>query len=166
MVDVMSAAKRSALMSRIRGEDTRPELLVRRYLWHAGFRYGLHSARLPGKPDIVLPKWNAVVFIHGCFWHRHSGCPHFRLPKTRTAFWDKKLARNRARDSAAIATLVTHGWRVAVVWECAVRADPGVAGKKLVDWLQRSKTGIELTGAKTTVKSQRLDTFVRVTPFL
>src|SRR5690348_7340679 len=146
MVDVIDAVKRSALMSRVRSKNTTPELLIRKQIWHAGFRYSLHSARLPGKPDIVLPKWNAAVFVHGCFWHRHSDCPYFRLPKTRTAFWDEKLARNRARDDAAIAALVTHGWRVAVVWECAVRANHRAAAKQLMDWLQHSETRLELSG--------------------
>ncbi len=146
MVDVMDAAKRSALMSRIRGGDTAPELLIRKGLWHAGFRYTLHAAKLPGKPDIVLPRWNAVVFVHGCFWHRHSGCAYFRLPKTRTAFWDVKLAQNQARDRANIAAMESLGWRVAVVWECAVRTNSQVAVKKLVRWLQRTETTLELTG--------------------
>src|SRR5690625_5211092 len=105
MTDVMSSDKRSALMSRIRGTNTKQELLVRRYLWHAGFRYRLHVAGLPGRPVLVLPKWNAVVFVHGCFWHRHTGCPYFRMPKTRAAFWDEKLTRNKVRDSTAITAL-------------------------------------------------------------
>ena len=86
MVDVMSAEKRSALMSRIRGKSTGPELLVRNRLWRAGFRYRLHAKGLPGRPDLVLRKWKAVEFVHGCFWHRHAGCRYFRLPKTRSDF--------------------------------------------------------------------------------
>jgi DNA mismatch endonuclease (patch repair protein) len=152
----MSPDKRSMLMSRIRGKNTRPELLVRKFLWHKGFRYRLHTKALPGKPDLVLPRWNAVVFVNGCFWHRHGGCPYFRLPKTRAAFWGAKLARNRARDCAAISRLVDSGWRVAVVWECAVRADPELVGKKLVAWLERSRGSVELEGIAGAVKSRQL----------
>ena len=144
MTDVMSSKARSALMSRIRGGDTKPELIVRKYLWYAGFRYGLHSARLPGRPDIVLPKWKAVVFVHGCFWHHHSECPCFRMPKTNTDFWKRKLARNQERDSAAVSTLTAGRWRVAIVWECAVRADAERVGRVLTSWLQQSRTGLEL----------------------
>jgi len=152
----MSAAKRSALMSRIRGKDTVPELLIRKYLWHAGFRYRLHNKRLPGKPDLVLPRWNAAVFVHGCFWHRHAGCPYFRLPKTRAVFWDEKLSGNQARDSAAIATLIGNGWRVAVVWECAVRASADATGRELASWLPRESTSIQLVGVGCAVKSSKL----------
>jgi DNA mismatch endonuclease, patch repair protein len=95
MVDLMSAEKRSALMSRIQGKNTAPELFVRQYLWRAGFRFKLHQSGLPGRPDLVLKRWNAVLFINGCFWHRHEGCPYFRLPKTRRDFWDEKLRANR-----------------------------------------------------------------------
>lgn len=156
MVDVMSADKRSALMSRIRAKNTGPEILVRKYLWRAGFRYRLHNKRLPGKPDIVLPRWNAVVFVHGCFWHRHVGCPYFRLPKTRPRFWDEKLASNQARDAAAIATLIDDGWRVAVVWECAVRASADATGRTLASWLQRGPTSIQLAGSGRPIKSRKL----------
>lgn len=159
MADVMSPDKRSALMSRIRGKNTGPELLVRRYLWHAGFRYSLHSVHLPGKPDLALPRWNAVVFVNGCFWHRHPGCPYFRLPKTRTAFWDRKLAVNHSRDCAAIASLIAGGWRVAVAWECAVRNNPEVVGMKLVAWLRRSRTSIQLEGIAAQVRRRNLERF-------
>lgn len=161
MVDVMDATKRSALMSRIRGKDTAPELLVRKQLWHAGFRYSLHSARLAGKPDIVLSKWNSVVFVHGCFWHRHAECPYFRLPKTRATFWDDKLARNRARDVADIAALASSGWRVAVVWECAVRTNRRLTGEMLMSWLKCSSRSIELRGVGGTVRSRSLRQLMR-----
>ncbi len=157
MVDVMSADKRSALMSRIRSKNTGPELIVRKLLWHAGLRYRLHNKRLPGKPDLVLPRWKVAVFIHGCFWHRHAGCPYFRLPKTRASFWDKKLAQNHNRDSAAATALIKGGWRVAVVWECAVRASPDATRQKLLDWMLRKRTGIQLTGSLGTVQSCGLD---------
>jgi DNA mismatch endonuclease (patch repair protein) len=143
----MSAAKRSALMSRIRGKDTGPELLVRNELWRAGFRYRLHSKRLPGKPDLVLPKWKAVVFVHGCFWHRHGGCAYFRLPKSRPEFWDEKLRHNQERDERAIECLIDSGWRVAVVWECAVRSDPDAVGRILGAWIKLGRNSIQLEGA-------------------
>lgn len=156
MVDVMSADKRSALMSRIRGKDTGPELHVREQLWHAGFRYRLHTKHLPGKPDLVLPKWMAVVFVHGCFWHRHAGCTYFRLPKTRSEFWDAKLRRNQERDEIAISTLINSGWRVAVVWECAVRNDPDAVGRELTTWLKQCKGSIKVEEDDQTVQSRRL----------
>ena len=156
MVDVMSADKRSALMSRIRGKDTGPELRVRKQLWRAGFRYRLHAKGLPGKPDLVLPKWEAVVFVHGCFWHCHAGCPYFRLPKTRPDFWDEKLRRNQERDETAISALIDVGWRVAVVWECAVRSDPDAVGRKLAAWAGRGKGNIQIEGLDQKVRSRQL----------
>jgi DNA mismatch endonuclease (patch repair protein) len=153
----MSSDKRSALMSRIRGKNTGPELLIRKYLWRAGFRYRLYNKHLPGKPDLVLPSWNAAVFVHGCFWHRHAGCSYFRLPKTRAAFWDAKLAGNQVRDSAAIAALTDDGWRIAVVWECAVRASADATGRKLAYWLQRNSPSIQLIGVGRAVKNRTLD---------
>ena len=156
MVDVMSADKRSALMSRIRGRDTGPELRVRKQLWCAGFRYRLHTKGLPGKPDLVLPKWKAVVFVHGCFWHRHAGCPYFRLPKTRPDFWNEKLRRNQERDEMAIATLIDAGWRIAVVWECAVRIDPDAVGSKLTTWVGQGEGSIQVEGSDRAVRSRQL----------
>lgn len=145
MVDVMSSAVRSALMSRIRGKNTKPEIIVRTQLWARGFRFRLHTKGLAGKPDLVLPKWKAVVFVHGCFWHRHEGCPLFRLPKTRTEFWDGKLSANRQRDLAAVRDLLSLGWRVAVVWECAIRLDPAATIDQLAEWISshREKTEIQ-----------------------
>lgn len=135
MVDVMDAGTRSALMSRIQAKDTKPELIVRRLLWWRGFRFRLHGRKLPGKPDLVLPKWGAVILVHGCFWHRHEGCPYFRLPKTRTDFWDNKLGRNRERDAATVMALGEMGWRVAVVWECSIRTDHLAVAEQLSAWL-------------------------------
>ncbi len=113
-------------MSGIRGKDTRPELLVRRFLHAQGFRFRLHDKRLPGKPDLVLPKWKTVVFVHGCFWHMHD-CRYFKLPGTRTEFWREKLAGNRRRDEATRQQLEALGWRVLVVHECALRDSPQAA---------------------------------------
>lgn len=139
MVDVMSAEKRSALMSRIQGKNTAPEMLVRKYLWRAGFRYRLHKRGLPGTPDLVLKRWGAAVFIHGCFWHRHEDCPLFRLPKAQRDFWDQKLRNNQARDLKAIDALSKAGWRVCVIWECALRAAPEATCQHLIDWVRSSE---------------------------
>lgn len=156
MVDVMSAEMRSALMSRIRGKSTGPELLVRNRLWRAGFRYRLHAKGLPGRPDLVLRKWKAVVFVHGRFWHRHAGCRYFRLPKTRSDFWNEKLKRNQERDEMAIAALMGRGWRVAVVWECAVRSDPDAVGSTLANWLRQGGGSVQVEGSDQAVRSRQL----------
>ena len=144
MVDVMTSDKRSALMSRIRGKDTAPEVLVRKLLWHSGLRFRLHESGLPGRPDIVLRRWRVAVFVHGCFWHHHDNCPLFRLPATRTDFWETKLVRNRERDLDAIRMLRMAGWRVAVVWECALRGDDEATGHSLVSWIHSDSTSAEL----------------------
>ena len=120
MADTLTRAERSALMARIRGTDTKPEVFVRSALHRAGFRFRLHGRTLPGRPDIVLPKHRTVVFVHGCFWHRH-GCALSSEPATRRAFWREKFARNVARDKRTAAALRRAGWRVLTVWECSLR---------------------------------------------
>jgi DNA mismatch endonuclease (patch repair protein) len=120
VADTLTKAERSALMSRIRGKDTKPEVFVRSALHRAGFRFRLHGAALPGRPDIVLPRHRTVVFVHGCFWHRH-GCRLSSEPATRRAFWREKFARNRARDQRTARALRNLGWRVVTVWECSLR---------------------------------------------
>jgi len=157
MADVMSVEQRSAAMSKIRSRDTKPELLVRQALWHSGFRFRLHAKDLPGRPDIVLPRWKAVVFVHGCFWHRHEGCPFFRLPSTRPEFWDAKLRRNRVRDATAEQALCASGWRVAVVWECALKGDLAETTNQLVSWIRSGSNGIELFLANASVARKTLD---------
>lgn len=156
MVDVMSAEQRSLLMGRIRGKDTSPEMKVRRLLWSSGLRYRLHAKSLPGRPDLVFGRWRAVVFVHGCFWHRHPGCPFFRLPKTRTSFWDEKLSRNQERDAAAVASLATAGWRIAIAWECSVRLDAHVVGQLLATWIRQGAGCIELAARSGSVQCSEL----------
>ena len=121
MVDVVDKATRSRMMAGIQGKDTKPEFLVRKYLHGKGLRFRLHAKKLPGKPDLVFPKYKAVVFVHGCFWHRHSGCKYATTPSSRKDFWTNKLSENVARDSYQIAALAGLGWRVFVVWECELR---------------------------------------------
>ncbi len=123
MADVHSIATRSYNMSRIKGKNTKPEMLVRKYLFAHGFRYTLHSKKLPGKPDIVLPKYRTVIFVHGCFWHGHDGCKYFVVPKTRTDWWLNKISGNIANDTKAIKALKQAGWKVLIVWECKLKQD-------------------------------------------
>lgn len=124
MAEKISPETRSRMMSGIRGGNTKPELMVRRYLHRAGLRFRLFAKDLPGRPDVVLPKWNALVLVHGCFWHGHRGCRYFRLPKTRPEWWAAKIEANATRDARSEAKLLDAGWRVAVVWECALRSHP------------------------------------------
>lgn len=121
MADKLSLEQRSALMGRIRGKDTKVELMVRRYLHRQGFRFRIHDRRLPGSPDIVLPKYRTVVFVHGCFWHGHEVCGLYRKPRTNTEFWEQKVLANRVRDQRNQEELEKRGWRVIIVWECELR---------------------------------------------
>lgn len=121
MADVHNKDTRSFNMSRIKAKDTKPELLVRQFLHNCGYRYKLHDKNLPGKPDIVLSRYRTVVFIHGCFWHGHSRCKYFRIPKTRTKWWSEKISRNKLNDTRAIKALKKEGWNVIVLWECNLK---------------------------------------------
>ena len=121
MTDVHNKKTRSYNMSRIRSENTKPEMLVRKFLHAQGFRYSLHNKRLPGKPDIVLKKYKTIVFVHGCFWHGHKNCKYFVVPKTRTNFWLNKIAANKANDEKAVKALKKDGWMVITVWECKLK---------------------------------------------
>ncbi|MBX2905163.1 MAG: DNA mismatch endonuclease Vsr [Taibaiella sp.] len=121
MADVHNKETRSYNMSRIKGKDTKPEMLVRRYLHAHGFRYRLHVKDLPGKPDIVLPKYKTVIFIHGCFWHGHEGCKYFVVPKTRTDWWLAKINTNIANDEKAVTALTEAGWKIITLWECDLK---------------------------------------------
>ena len=130
-MDTVSGEKRSWIMSRIKGKDTQPELVVRRFVFSLGLRYRLHSPRLPGKPDMALVQFKKAIFINGCFWHGHHGCADFRLPKTNTPYWHAKIERNRERDSRNVRALRRAGWKTLVVWECEL-SDPMKAVQKLV----------------------------------
>ena len=120
MADIVSPAKRSRMMAGIKGKNTKPEILIRQMLHKRGFRFRLHRKDLPGRPDIVLPKYNSVIFVNGCFWHGHEDCKLFRYPKSRTGFWKTKIEGNKRRDKEKLAKL-RPDWRVLVVWECAVK---------------------------------------------
>ena len=123
MADVHDKKTRSFNMSQIRAKNTKPEMLVRRFLHAQGFRYKLHDKKLPGKPDLVLPKYKTLIFIHGCFWHGHEGCRYYVVPKTRTDWWVNKINTNKANDTKAIKALKKNGWKIINVWECDLKAN-------------------------------------------
>ncbi|WP_282568772.1 very short patch repair endonuclease [Bosea sp. AS-1] len=142
----MDQQTRSRMMSGIRGKNTNPELVVRRALHAHGFRFRLHSMKVHGRPDLVLPRHRAVVFVHGCFWHRHAGCRYATSPSTRSEFWQAKFEANVARDRDIRGKLLEDGWRVATVWECALRKPDQVAISTalLSDWLRSDEREIEI----------------------
>jgi DNA mismatch endonuclease (patch repair protein) len=137
MTDTLTKKQRSALMARIRGKDTSPERAVRRFLHRNGFRFRLYLSDLPGRPDIVLPRLRTVIFVHGCFWHRHPGCIKTTTPSTRRAFWTTKFRENMARDRRKIAELSAQGWKTLTIWECEVK-EPRLT--RLVSQLRRTRT--------------------------
>lgn len=149
MPDIVDAATRSRMMAGIRSTNTRPEMIIRKALHARGFRYRLHSRSVPGKPDIVFPRYRALIFVHGCFWHGHD-CPLFRLPSTRPAFWAAKIMRNRQRDAAVTAQLMESGWRTLTIWECAVRSKNTSQIERVVaaasEWLRKYTENCELRG--------------------
>lgn len=118
MADIVDRETRSRMMSAIRGKDTKPELLVRRYLHRAGLRYRLHANELPGRPDLVLARFKTVIQVHGCFWHRHRGCRFAYTPSSNRAFWQAKFEENKSRDARNNRKLLGLGWRVLTIWEC------------------------------------------------
>lgn len=139
MSDTMTREQRHYCMSRIRGKDTRPEMVVRRWLHSEGFRYSLHSRRLPGCPDLVLRRYHTVIFINGCFWHGHPGCDMFRMPRSNVEFWQEKIRRNKERDAQEVAALEALGWNVIVVWECELsRRARDLTLRNLVDAVRRN----------------------------
>jgi DNA mismatch endonuclease (patch repair protein) len=140
MTDVFDAAQRSAVMRRVKGKDTTPELIVRRALTRLGARYRLHRKDLPGSPDVVLPGRKLAFFIHGCFWHGHDCARGARVPKANREYWTAKVGRNRARDAKNRAALEGGGWRVETVWECELK-DAGALEERLRRLLSPAKTG-------------------------
>jgi len=133
--DTLSPTERSERMGRVRGKDTKPELAVRRLVFSLGYRYRLHDRNLPGCPDIVFPSRKKVIFVHGCFWHRHKGCPNTRLPKSRLEFWVPKLEENKRRDKMNKAKLTRKGWRYLVIWECELK-DSMALSKRIIYFLE------------------------------
>lgn len=121
MSDILTPSQRHRNMASIRSASTKPELKIRHLLWHRGFRYRVNDRRLPGSPDIVLPKHKTVIFIHGCFWHGHKGCKNYTVPQTNTDFWIAKVARNQERDQEVWRELEAKGWSVIIVWECELK---------------------------------------------
>lgn len=135
-------------MSGIRGKDTKPEMAVRRALYAAGFRFRLHRRDLSGAPDVVMPGRKVAVFVHGCFWHHHAGCRYAKMPATRPEFWKDKLGKNAERDRRNIDQLLSMGWRVLIVWECAIRDKAVLAGlpESLADWIEGYASFGEIAG--------------------
>lgn len=144
--DVVDATTRSRIMAGIRGKDTKLEMLVRRGLHSRGFRFRLHDRALPGRPDLILPRYRAAIFVHGCFWHSHN-CPLFQWPRTREEFWRKKIESNRDRDRRAAERLQEAGWRVLTIWECALRgktdADRDATLDRAAGWITSGVAGEE-----------------------
>lgn len=150
MADVVSSAQRSRMMAGIRGANTTPERFVRSMLHKEGLRFRLHDRKLPGKPDIVLPRWRTVVLVHGCFWHGHN-CHLFKLPGTRRDFWRSKIEGNRTNDSRTINMLKRAGWKVAIIWECALkgraRLHPRAVQRRLAAFVRSDRRrSLELFG--------------------
>lgn len=134
-MDIWSKEKRSAVMSKIRGKDTKPEKILRSALFKSGYRFRIHRKDLPGKPDIVLPKYNAIIFVHGCFWHYHADCREGRIPSTNSKFWEEKLQKNIIRDQQHNLKLQEAGWRVMTVWECEIEKHLETLMVKVADFL-------------------------------
>ena len=149
LADVVSKAKRSKMMAGIRSKDTRPEIKIRKALHRLGFRYRLHKAALPGRPDLALPKYRAVIMVNGCFWHGH-GCHLFKWPSTRPEFWRRKINRNRLKDSETIALLKEDNWRILVVWECALKGRTKLSFEDLIldiaGWIESKNCYKEIEG--------------------
>lgn len=147
LVDIVDPVTRSRMMSGIKGKNTSPELVIRKALHARGFRFRIHTTHLPGKPDLILPKFRAAIFVHGCFWHGHN-CRYFKTPKTRTEFWMDKIEKNKVRDAIQIAKLNEADWRTLIIWECAIRKMKSENSITLIDtvaaWLSQNSTFHEL----------------------
>jgi DNA mismatch endonuclease, patch repair protein len=149
MVDIVSREVRSRMMSGIRGKNTKPEMVIRKGLHRLGFRFRLHDKSLPGKPDIVLPRYRAVILIHGCFWHGHD-CHLFKWPKSHTEFWKEKIDRNVEVDRCSEHSLLHIGWRQAIVWECSIKGRTRIPLDQILssleDWLKSESPQLEIKG--------------------
>lgn len=149
MVDIVSKEVRSRMMSGIKGKNTKPELVVRKALHQQGFRYKLHDKSLPGKPDLVFPRYRAVIMVNGCFWHGHK-CHLFKWPKTRPEFWRDKIGRNIEKDVENLDALQVSDWRVLTIWECALKGRGRIPLDEIVNqtagWLKSDKASMEITG--------------------
>lgn len=145
-MDKLTKEKRSWNMSRVRSKDTKPELIVRSSLHKMGYRFRVYVKHLPGNPDVVLPKYRAVIFIHGCFWHGHSDCKGGEIPKTRSLFWKEKICENISRDKEAYTQLNLSGWRIAIIWECALKNKSVTFDtfKKLNEWIRSGLDNLEI----------------------
>ncbi|MCY3914420.1 MAG: very short patch repair endonuclease [Chloroflexi bacterium] len=150
MTDTVSPAKRSEVMSKVGSKDTKPELLIRKGLHSLGFRYRLHVKELPGKPDLVFPRFKSVIQINGCFWHGHS-CPLCRMPSSNSEYWRRKVARNKERDMSNRQSLVKEGWRVLTIWECALRGKEKLELNRVLEltseWLLSKRSVCEIKGS-------------------
>ncbi|OLP44556.1 very short patch repair endonuclease [Rhizobium oryziradicis] len=146
MTDIVDPETRSRMMAGIKGKNTKPELVLRRALHALGLRFRLHNRKIKGMPDLAFPKFKAVVFVHGCFWHRHAGCKYATTPSTRPEFWQTKFAANVARDAAVKTALLESGFRMATVWECALRKPWQVQATAdlVADWLASASAEIEI----------------------
>ena len=143
MADIVDSATRSRMMAGIRGKNTRPERIIRSAVHCTGFRYRLHDRRLPGSPDLVLPKYRAVIFVHGCFWHRHRGCAYSTIPASRSEFWQAKFESNVKRDSMNYRKLLDAGWQVVILWECGIRHDMEELFPLLISCLKEEWRGLK-----------------------
>lgn len=138
-MDIWSKQKRSEVMSKIRGKNTKPEMILRSQLFKQGFRFRVHQKDLPGKPDIVLPKYKTIIFVHGCFWHYHKDCREGRIPSTNSKFWKEKLQRNISKGEANIKTLKKEKWKVFVVWECEIEKQLKRTMRKLTNRIKKNQ---------------------------
>ena len=148
MADVFTPEKRSAIMARIKGQNTKPEILVRKLVHSLGYRFRLHKHKLPGKPDLVLPRFEKVIFVHGCFWHGHVACSRATLPSTNVDFWQKKILGNTTRDAKVKRELKRSGWQVLVVWQCQTTDIPALTAR-LLRFLRKQRTTCGTNNAST-----------------
>ncbi|MDR0375606.1 MAG: very short patch repair endonuclease [Treponema sp.] len=150
-MDTVTPEQRKKTMAAVHSKNTMPEILIRKALFARGYRYRIDYKKLPGRPDVALPRYHAVVFVHGCFWHGHAGCPNFRLPQSNQEYWIAKIDRNRKRDGDALNHLHALNWRVCVVWECAIhgknkKMKVSQAAAKISEWLKSDAVWLEISG--------------------